>query len=77
MGNMLNSKKSILDCLLIIGGVGLNFFGASTDDNSSTPLSNLVFLLLVVVITGIASFALARWMALPRFGGQWMCEPVS
>jgi cellulose synthase/poly-beta-1,6-N-acetylglucosamine synthase-like glycosyltransferase len=60
MRRFLASKNSMIDYLLIVSGVGLNFFGASTDDGRPVPLSNLAFLLLAVFAASLASFAMAK-----------------
>lgn len=55
-------RKSLLDSALIIGGAGLSTLFVSTDGNGQNPLPVAAGMLLVVLITGLVSFVLARFV---------------
>jgi len=55
-------RQLLLDGALIIGGVGLSTLFVSTDGNGQNPLPVAAGMLLVVFITGLVSFVLARFV---------------
>ena len=61
MKSSLKLGKWVLDYLLIAGGIALSYFGASTDDESPLPASQLAHGLLSVLVTGLTSFVVARY----------------
>ena len=56
------NRKSLLDSALVIGGAGLSTLFVSTDGNGQNPLPVAAGMLLVVFITGLVSFVLARFV---------------
>ncbi len=62
MRSSLKSGKWVLDYLLIIGGIALSYFGASTDDDRPLPASQLAYGLLSVLVTGLTSFVVASYI---------------
>ena len=56
---MSHTRNALIDCALIIGGAGLSTFFISTDGNGQNPLPVAAGMLLVVLVIGAVSFALA------------------
>jgi hypothetical protein len=59
---MSHAKNILLDSTLIISGAGLSTLFISTDGNGQNPLPVAAGMLLVVIITGLVSFILARFV---------------
>jgi hypothetical protein len=59
---MSQPKKALLDSTLIIGGAGFSTFFVSMDGNGQNPLPVAADILFVVFITGLVSFAIARFV---------------
>lgn len=53
-------KNALLDSAVIIGGAGITTLVVSSDGNGQNPLPVAAQVLLVVLITGLVSFVLAR-----------------
>jgi hypothetical protein len=56
------TKNALLDGALILGGAGLSTLFVSTDGNGQNPLPVAGGMLLVVLVIGVVSFALARFV---------------
>jgi hypothetical protein len=59
---MSQTQNTLLDNTLIIGGAGLSTLFISTDGNGQNPLPVAAGMLLVVFVTGLVSFILAKFV---------------
>ncbi len=59
---MSRSKSALLDIGLIVAGAALSTLFISTDGNGQNPLPVAAGMLLVVFISGVVSFGLARFV---------------
>ena len=59
---MSEPKRTLLDAVFVIGGVGLSTLFISTDGNGQNSLPVAAGLLFVVMITGLVSFVVARFV---------------
>jgi len=56
------TQNALIDGSLILGGVGLSTLFISTDGNGQNPLPVALGMLLVVLVTGVVVFVLARFV---------------
>ena len=74
---MSGTKNALVDSALIIGGAGLSTLFVSTDGNGQNPLPVAAGMLLVVLVTGLISFALGwfvRTLPLAMVGSAAITE---
>lgn len=57
---MAHSKKTLVDGALILMGAGMSILFVSTDGNGQNPIPVVGTMLIVVLVTGLVSFFLAR-----------------